>query len=67
MALDMKQRERLTRNDDESSRRKIKLACNIIYKNNFAIDTRAVEELLKDESLTPTLVSSEHISIRPSI
>jgi hypothetical protein len=67
MALDMKQRERLARNDDESTRRKIELAREIIYKKNFAVDTRAIEELLKDESLTPTLVSSEHVGIRPSV
>lgn len=67
MALDMKQQERLARNDDESTRRKIELACDIIYKRNLAVDTRAIEELLKDKSLTPTLVSSKHIGIRQSI
>ena len=63
----MKQRERLARNDDEPTRYKIELARDIIYKKKFAVDTRAVEDLLKDESLTPNLVSSELVDVRPSI
>jgi hypothetical protein len=59
MVLDMKQREKLARVDDESTRWKVESAHNIIYKKNFAVDTSAVETLLKDESLTPTLVSSQ--------
>jgi hypothetical protein len=55
----MKQREKLARVDDESTRWKVESAHNIIYKKNFAVDTSAVETLLKDESLTPTLVSSQ--------
>jgi hypothetical protein len=67
MASDMKQRSRLARVDDQSTRKKIKLARSIIYEKNFAIDTNAVEELLKDESLTPTLVCLESFGGRPPI
>jgi len=67
MVLDMKQREKLARVDDASTRYKIQSAHNIIYKKNFAVDTNAVEALLKGESLVPTLVSWYHIRLRPSI
>ena len=65
MALDMKQRSRLARVDDQSTRDKIELARKIIYEKNFAIDTDAVEELLKDKSLTPILVRLERFGIGP--
>jgi hypothetical protein len=67
MVLDMKQRSRLARVDDQSTRKKIELARSIIYEKNFAIDTNAVEELLKDESLTPTLVCLESFDGGPPI
>jgi hypothetical protein len=51
---DMKQRETLARVDDEARRRKIEIAREIIYRNNYAVDSQPVETILKDESLVPT-------------
>jgi hypothetical protein len=56
MTLDMKQRWTLARIDDESRRRLIERAREIIYKKNYAVDTDSVEAILKGESLVPTLV-----------
>jgi hypothetical protein len=56
MTLDMKQRQTLARTDDESRRRLIERAREIIYKKNYAVDTDSVEAILKGQSLVPTLV-----------
>jgi hypothetical protein len=56
MKLDMLQRQTLARTDDESTRRLIERAREIIYKKNYAVDTDAVEAILKEQSLVPTLV-----------
>lgn len=60
MVLDMKQRQTLARIDDESTRSLIERARKIIYENNYAVDTDAVEAILKGESLVPTLVRSRY-------
>jgi hypothetical protein len=57
MPLDMKQRETLARVDDEARRRKVGIARDIIYKKNYAVDSDAVEAILKEESLVPNKVS----------
>jgi hypothetical protein len=59
MTLDMKQRQTLARVDDESRTRLIERAREIIYRKNYAVDTDAVETILKEQSLVPTLVCSE--------
>ncbi|KAG6909309.1 hypothetical protein DXG01_001108 [Tephrocybe rancida] len=47
----------LERRDDDDRRTKISKARNLIYgRTNFAIDSAAVERLLKPESLVPTLL-----------
>jgi hypothetical protein len=53
MKQDMKERKTLARVDDEAWRRKIDIAQDIIYKMNYAVDSEAVEKILKDESLVP--------------
>jgi hypothetical protein len=62
MKLDMKQRCTLARMDDENRRSKINTARDIIYNKNFAINSKYVEALLKQESLVPTDVSATMVS-----
>lgn len=54
---DEKQRLTLERVDTASYRAKITGARQLIYENNLAVDSAAVERLLKPESLVPTDVS----------
>jgi hypothetical protein len=61
--LDIKQRETLARVDDDDRRRKVQLAREIIYDENYAVDSNGVEELLKPQSLVPTSVSVRAIEI----
>lgn len=56
----MKQRQTLARVDDESRRSLVSKARDIIYRKNYAVDTDAVEKILKSQSLVPTLVSWVH-------
>jgi glutamate 5-kinase len=58
MARDMRQRVTLARVDDDAKRRKVEIAHDIIYKQNYAVDSAAVEAILKEESLVPASVSS---------
>lgn len=58
MKRDMKQRETLARVDDEGRRNKVRVAREIIYDKQYAVNSPAVERILKEESLVPTLVSS---------
>lgn len=53
---DQKQRLALGRADTPSYRAKIANARQLIYGNNLAVDSAAVERLLKPESLVPTEV-----------
>ena len=61
MKLDAKQRLSLARVDDERRQRKITTARSIIYEKKYALDSEAVEKILKEESLVPTLVSKERL------
>jgi hypothetical protein len=54
---DAKQREALARVDNASRQIKVSNARQLIYESNFAVDSAAVERLLKPESLVPTEVS----------
>ena len=58
MVLDMKQRKTLARVDDETRRHKIDTAREIIYKKNYAVDSKAVQTILREQSLVPTSVST---------
>lgn len=55
--LDMAQRQTLARTNDKL-RCMVERARQIIYEKNYAVDADAVEDILKEESLIPTLVSS---------
>lgn len=57
MIQDMKQRQTEARIDDEQRKSKVESARNIIYNKNYAVDSDAVEKILRDESLVPTIVS----------
>ena len=61
MIRDMKQRETLARADDNNKRRKVDIARQIIYQKKYAVDSKHVKYHLKDQSLTPTAVSSDLI------
>ena len=60
MGLDMVQRESLSRVDDIKRRVKVTSARNIIYEKNYAVDGDAVETILKEQTLVPTLVSCRY-------
>jgi hypothetical protein len=57
MVQDMRQRTLLARVDDESRRYKVDLARDLIYNKNYTVDSKAVEALLKQQSLVPNIVS----------
>ena len=59
MKLDMKQRISCARIDSDTSRYKIQQARRAIYEKNYAVNSEAVENLLKAESLVPTSVSGK--------
>ena len=54
---DKKKREMLARVDDPSRRAKVESARHLIYKQNWAVDSKPVQRLLQPESLVPTEVS----------
>lgn len=58
--LDMKQCLSLARVDNEDRKRKVQTARRIIYEKNYAVNSEAVEKLLKEESLVPTSVSTQN-------
>lgn len=49
-------RELLARSDTEEQRNKISSAQELIYGQNYAVDSFQVKGLLKDESLVLTIV-----------
>jgi hypothetical protein len=57
MHRDMIQRKSLARIDDAKRRNRTWSAREAIYLKNFAVDSTAVETLLKEDSLVPTAVS----------
>ena len=57
MKLDMKQRKSCARVDDAHRQRIVATARRIIYEKNYAVNSEAMENLLKEESLVPTSVS----------
>ena len=57
MAADVRQRLTLRRIDDIGCRTKIEQARKFIYAQGYAINGRVVDEILKDQSLVPTVVS----------
>ena len=58
MPRDMKERDTLPRTDDHVRQNKVKNAGVYIYDSAVGVTSTAVEELLKDQSLVPTSVSS---------
>lgn len=52
----MLQRDVLSRHDTAERRAKVASARQVIYEQQFAVDTAQVEALLKPESLVPTSV-----------
>ena len=53
---DILQRNILARQDTMERREKVSAARQLIYKAQYVVDTPQVEELLKSESLVPTVV-----------
>jgi len=56
MCRDMTQCISLARIDDVKRHSRVGAACEAIYSENNTIDSAAVENLLKEESLVPTAV-----------
>ncbi|KAF9242150.1 hypothetical protein BU15DRAFT_73077 [Melanogaster broomeanus] len=52
---DMLERELLARSDTQERRDKISSARELIYEKNYAVDNSQVEELLRTESMVPTV------------
>jgi hypothetical protein len=52
----MAQRMSLARVDDTKRRSRVKAAREVIYVKNCTIDSKAVENLLQEDSLVPTAV-----------
>jgi hypothetical protein len=61
MLLDRKQRSTLRRLDDAQRRGRVSSARKLIYENNMAVNSAAVERLLQPESLVPTSVSFDSL------
>ena len=53
---DMSQRVTLARVDDANRRHRVAAAREIIYEKNHAVNSTAVEKLLRENSLVPTAV-----------
>lgn len=49
--------------DDQKRRDKIELARTFIYEKGYVVNSKAVENLLKDESLVPTRVSDRRCQL----
>src|ERR1700721_1245661 len=56
MPQDMSERTSLARHDGINHWIKIQSARRLIYEKNYAVDSSAVERLLKEHSLVPTSV-----------
>ena len=54
---DMAQRLSLARTDDVKRRSRVDAAREAVYGKNHTVDSAAVENLLKEDSLVPTAVS----------
>lgn len=46
----------MARKDNEDIQRKVSMAREIIYQKHYAINNDNVEQLLKEQSLVPTMV-----------
>jgi hypothetical protein len=53
---DMMQRKTLARVDNMTRRNRVASARECIYERNYAVDSAAVQNLLKEDSLVPTAV-----------
>jgi hypothetical protein len=56
MAIDMTQRVSMARMDDNQRRSKVFAARKLIYEKNLQVNSTAVEKLLRETSLVPTVV-----------
>jgi hypothetical protein len=56
MVRDMNQRTTLRRIDDAQRRAKVNSARHLIYEKNHHVDSAAVERLLQETSLVPSMV-----------
>ena len=63
---DRKKREALVRVDNLSRRAKVESARQLIYEQNWAVDSKPVQRLLQPESLVPTEVCQILYYFHPS-
>jgi hypothetical protein len=59
----MKERQSLARVDDDSRQRQVELARGLIYEYGYVVNSVLVERILKNQSLTPTVVSTNQLYI----
>ena len=59
---DMLRRELLSRSDSKERKDKISLARNLIYQQNYAVDSAQVQRVLKNESLVPTTICCDLVT-----
>jgi hypothetical protein len=62
MASDMMQRVTMARVDDNQRRSRVYAARRLIYEKNRQVNCTAVEELLSEMSLVPTIVRIPHFA-----
>jgi len=55
---DRKERRSLARVDDDSRRHQVDLARGLIYEKGYVVNSVLVERILKNQSLTPTVVGA---------
>jgi hypothetical protein len=61
-AMDMTQRVTMARMDDNQRRSKVSAARKLIYEKTLQVNSTAVEKLLRETSLVPTVVRAFHFT-----
>lgn len=56
LKLDLRNRQRKAREDNHAYRYDIASARDMIYKKGVAVQSKAIQDMLKDRSLVPTEV-----------
>jgi hypothetical protein len=59
---DMEQRQTLRRMDSDDRKWKVATARDIIYRRGYAVNSDAVDLILKEQSLVPMIVSTTIVS-----
>ena len=63
MVRDMRQQKTSAQVDDEDRWHCVVAACRAIYEKNYAVNSKAVNQLLQEDSLVPTEVCSSNVRV----